>query len=137
MGRIYTLGWNRLHWSATYLGDKLDLQNIGANPTARVPWPYTKPWPFTVWINCSRDLKKFANYQPLASNFKKISQSLEHFLTYIKTVAFIETTLLCVVFCIAQKISKSQCYFPITHWAIYSWFWKYTVTPIKAAFRSV
>ena len=36
-------------------------------------------WPFTVWINCSRDLKRFANSRPSASNFKSFSQSLEHF----------------------------------------------------------
>ena len=36
-------------------------------------------WPFTVWINCSRDLKNFANSWPLASIFKTFSQSLEHF----------------------------------------------------------
>ena len=28
-------------------------------------------WPFTVWINCSSDLKNFANSRPLASNSKK------------------------------------------------------------------
>ena len=36
-------------------------------------------WPFTVWINCSIDLKNFANSRPSASNFKSFSQSLEHF----------------------------------------------------------
>ena len=36
-------------------------------------------WPFTVWINCSSDLKTFANSWPSASNFKSSSQSLEHF----------------------------------------------------------
>ena len=36
-------------------------------------------WPFTIWINCSSDLKNFANTWPSASNFKKKSQSLEHF----------------------------------------------------------
>ena len=36
-------------------------------------------WPFTVWINCSSDLKNFANSQPSASNFKSFSRSLEHF----------------------------------------------------------
>ena len=36
-------------------------------------------WPFTVWINCSSDLKNFANSQPSASNFKSFSQSLEQF----------------------------------------------------------
>ena len=36
-------------------------------------------WSFTVWINCSSDLKKFANSQPLASNFKSFSRSLDNF----------------------------------------------------------
>ena len=36
-------------------------------------------WPFTVWINCSSDLKKFANSRPSASNFKSFSRSLEQF----------------------------------------------------------
>ena len=30
-------------------------------------------WPFTVWINCSSDLKIFLNSQPSASNFKSVS----------------------------------------------------------------
>ena len=36
-------------------------------------------WPFTVWINCSSDLKNFENSLPSASNFKSFSQSLEQF----------------------------------------------------------
>ena len=36
-------------------------------------------WPFTVLINCSSDLKIFANSRPSASNFKSFSQSLEQF----------------------------------------------------------
>ena len=36
-------------------------------------------WPFTVWINCSSDREIFANSRPSASNFKKISRSLEQF----------------------------------------------------------
>jgi hypothetical protein len=36
-------------------------------------------WPFIVWINCSSDLKKFANSQPSASNFKSVSRSIEQF----------------------------------------------------------
>ena len=36
-------------------------------------------WPFTVWINCSSDLKKFENSRPSASNFKSFSQSLNQF----------------------------------------------------------
>ena len=37
-------------------------------------------WPFTVRINCSNDLKMFANSQPSAWNFKSFSVSLEQFL---------------------------------------------------------
>ena len=36
-------------------------------------------WPFTVWINCSSDLKIFVNSRPSALNFKRFSQSVEHF----------------------------------------------------------
>ena len=36
-------------------------------------------WIFTVWINCSSDLKNFANSRTLVSNFKSFSQSLEQF----------------------------------------------------------
>ena len=36
-------------------------------------------WLFTVWIDCSTDLKYFANSQPSASNFKSFSRPLEQF----------------------------------------------------------
>ena len=36
-------------------------------------------WPFTVWINCSSDLKFFVNSWPSASNFKSFSRSQEQF----------------------------------------------------------
>ena len=36
-------------------------------------------WPFTAWINCSSDLKTFANSWPSASNFKSFSILLEQF----------------------------------------------------------
>ena len=45
-------------------------------------WTFTAQklfWPFTVQINCSSDLKKFANFQPSALNFKCFSRSLEQF----------------------------------------------------------
>ena len=43
--------------------------------------------PFTVWINCTSDLKTFANSQPSALNLKKKSQSLEQFfLTVGRTI---------------------------------------------------
>ena len=36
-------------------------------------------WPLAAWMNWSSDLKKFANSQPSASNFKSFFWSLEHF----------------------------------------------------------
>ena len=36
-------------------------------------------WHFTVWTNCSSDLKIFANSRPSALNFKSFSRSLEQF----------------------------------------------------------
>ena len=45
-------------------------------------------WPFTVWINCSSDLKIFANSRPSASNFKSFSRSLEHFFSYRRSEQF-------------------------------------------------
>ena len=36
-------------------------------------------WPFTVWINCSSDLKIFENSWPSTSNFNSFSRSLEQF----------------------------------------------------------
>ena len=36
-------------------------------------------WPFTVWINCSSDLKKIPNSWPSASNFNFFSRLLAHF----------------------------------------------------------
>ena len=36
-------------------------------------------WPFTVWINCSSDLKIFAHSRPSAFSFKSFSRLLEQF----------------------------------------------------------
>ena len=55
-----------------------DIRNL--QEQVKKPFCYQKLfWPFTVWINCSRDLKIFANSWPTASNFKSFSRSLEHF----------------------------------------------------------
>ena len=44
-------------------------------------------WPFTVWINCSSDLKIFANSRPSALNFEMFSPSLEYFFSrYVRTI---------------------------------------------------
>ena len=34
-------------------------------------------WPFTVWINCSSEVKIFENSRPSASNFKSFSQIIK------------------------------------------------------------
>ena len=57
-------------------------------------------WTFTVWINCSSDLKFFANSQHSASNLKSFSWSLEQFFNTVgqnnlrafQTIAEIKTT---------------------------------------------
>ena len=44
-------------------------------------------WPFSVWINCSTNLKNFANYRPSASNFQSFSRSLEQFFSqWVRTI---------------------------------------------------
>ena len=45
-------------------------------------------WPFTVWTNCSRDLKIFANSRPSASNFKSFSRLLEQFFLTVGQINF-------------------------------------------------
>ena len=56
----------------------LDLRNL--QEQVKKAFCYQKMfWPFTVFINCSRDLKIFANSQPSALNFKSFSKSLEQF----------------------------------------------------------
>ena len=45
-------------------------------------------WPITVWINCSSDLKNFANSPPPALNFKSFSQSLEQFFSHSRSEQF-------------------------------------------------
>ena len=56
----------------------LDLRNL--QEQVKKAFCYQKLfWPFTVWINCSSDLKNFWNSRPSASNFKSFSLSLEQF----------------------------------------------------------
>ena len=56
----------------------LDLRNL--QEQVKTAFCYQKLfWPFTVWINCSSDLKNFANSWLSASNFESFSQSLEQF----------------------------------------------------------
>ena len=59
----------------------LDLRNL--QEQVKKAFCYQKLfWPFTVWMNCSSDLKNFANSWPSALNFKSFSRSLQQlFLT--------------------------------------------------------
>ena len=65
--------------------------------------------PFTIWTNCSSDLKIFANSRPSASNFKSFSRSLGE--QFILTVGQNNTIgMLCKY--IAGKIYLVHCYKP-------------------------
>ena len=56
----------------------LDMRNL--QEQVKTTFCYQKLfWPFTVWINCSSDLKLFANSRPSATNFKSFSRSIEQF----------------------------------------------------------
>ena len=56
----------------------LDMRNL--QEQVKKAFCYQKMfWPFTVWINCSSDLKGFANSRPSALNFKSFPCSLEQF----------------------------------------------------------
>ena len=58
-------------------------------------------WPFTVWINCSSDLKNFANSWPSASNSKSFSQSLEQFILAVGQNDFVnKIPLFFLCFCV-------------------------------------
>ena len=58
--------------------NSLDLRNILEQ--VKKAFCYQKLyWPFTVWTNCSSDLKNFANSWPSASNLKHFSRSQEQF----------------------------------------------------------
>ena len=57
----------------------LDTRNLQKQVT-KAFWYQNFFWPCTVWINCSSDLKYFANCWPSTSNFESFSTSLEQFL---------------------------------------------------------
>ena len=80
-------------------------------------------WPFTVWINCSGDLKNFENSQPSASNFKRFSWSLEQFFLTILVTKY-------HFFIWPQKL-KCQLQFAFGPWILPTWahWYKAFVTP--------
>ena len=45
-------------------------------------------WTFTVWINCSRDLKKFTNSRPSAWNFKSFSSIIKNIFSHSRSEQF-------------------------------------------------
>ena len=56
----------------------LDLRNL--QEQVKKAFCYQKLfWPFTIWIDCSSDLKTLANSWPSASNFKSFFPSLDQF----------------------------------------------------------
>ena len=69
---FFVIIFSNLNSHCSYL---LDLRNL--QEQVKKAFCYQKLfWPFTVWTNCSSNLKNFANS---ASNFKSFSWSLEQF----------------------------------------------------------
>ena len=97
-------------------------------------------WPFTVWINCSSDLKNFTNSLPSASNFIFFSQSLEHFfhtvgqnnfgnkIPFLLCILTISRTPYCLVWFLSIAITFPYCslcedywFFPISKTKVLQW----------------
>ena len=79
-GVLSALFWNCEFFvcGKMYFSNLLEMRNL--QEQVKKAFCYQKLfWPFTVWMNCSRDLKNFANSWPSASNFKSFSRSLEQF----------------------------------------------------------
>ena len=66
-----------------------------------------KSWPFTVWINCSSDLKFFENSWPSAWNFKSFSPSLEKLFFTVGQNNFGKRILFSLLF--RDTLSKKGC----------------------------
>ena len=64
-------------------------------------------WPFTVWINCSSDLKFFANSRPSASKIKSFFQSLEQFFLTVGQNNF-GNTILTFLHAVKKECYKSE-----------------------------
>ena len=63
-------------------------------------------WPLTVSINCSSDLKNFANFWPSASNFKSFSRSLEQFFLKVCQNNFVYKIPNEALFCLEKKTEE-------------------------------
>ena len=69
--------------TGTNFSNLLDIRNL--QEQVKKAFCYQKLFrPFTVWINCSSNLKSFANYRPSASNSKSFSQSLGQFIQTVR-----------------------------------------------------
>ena len=68
----------------------LDLRNIQEQVKKRILLPKIV-LTFTVWINCSSDLKNFENSRPSARNFKSFSWSLDKYHFHNFWTIFCET----------------------------------------------
>ena len=61
-----------------FCSNLLDMRNL--QEQVKKAFCYQKLfWPFTAWINCSSDLKYFANSRLSAYNFKIFTRSVEQF----------------------------------------------------------
>jgi hypothetical protein len=83
--------FSSLNSNCTYLFDMRNLQE-----EVKKLFCYQKLfWPFSVWINCSSDLKNFANSWPSASNFKSFSRPIEQEKMQYISILFIPEFFFC------------------------------------------
>ena len=71
-------------------------------------------WSFIVWINCSRDLKNFANSRPSVSYFKHFSRSQQQFFLTVgqnnfgNKITFLLSRKKIYIFCLRQSFGTSN-----------------------------
>ena len=71
--------------------------------------------PFTVWINCSNDLKMFEKNQPSASNFKRCSRPLEQFFLTVGQYNFGSKIPFFFLLCHSQHFMKRIIFWKTVH----------------------
>ena len=82
-------------------------------------------WPFSVWINCSSDLKILENCRPSASNFKSFSRSLEHFFQTVGQNNFGNEIHFPDSFIFQKKIRSQNCHNYFFFTKIVFWYFKH------------
>ena len=92
-------------------------------------------WPFTVWMNCSSDLKKFATSRPSASNFKSFSRSLEQLFLTVGRINFGNKISLTKE--LDVNVKNSHFVTNIVIWSEYIFWFTYVLRHIKKCLLSI